>query len=224
MIILYIPFKEKNDLLPLAHKMANHMAPSIPLIIQHSSSQENNQIETSTDQIPENEELEIYILGHGISPFIDRGEICSDINKDTNTTKLPIETIAKRFNIDFLYFYNQIKRINLYFCNQANTEKTIAETFHQHLLNPEQIIHYFKGNLSTIRTAILIDDKEVSINETRRLVQIKPIENIDKERLTLKKQDLMLFQSWSQGIRFGRLTEKKRQKRQDIISSMRKSA
>ncbi|RDI40195.1 hypothetical protein [Aquicella lusitana] len=138
--ILYIPFKEENDLLePAKHwaeKLKNRKKYSI---IQFGSSEKRF--------IPG--KFSVYILGHGVaSPERYPAHIVSHRTSCEAETILSIEEVADRFNQDFLYYLPSILRVKLYFCNTVGNAKQIAELFRDRLLCADPVkIDYYAGTL-----------------------------------------------------------------------------
>lgn len=187
MLVLYIPYKEDTDLVFLADKMRMQLVNEEVLIFRHAHHE--------LKDIPEDKELNIYVLGHGNVPYINSGKITSDANVSHDTTILTIEEIADRFNMDFLYFASQVSSIKLYFCNQVSTEKDIAEKFKAQLMGKETVIDYFSGMVMTNKTAVTNQGILVPVNQVCRRINKQSEDIPDESRLSIVQGYATFWQS-----------------------------
>jgi hypothetical protein len=191
MIILYIPFYEKNDLIDKALAWKSTDTDKKILIIQHGKDIDYKAI-TDENHI-------VYILAHGIDDLNQHSYHLASNNLITNkTTCLGIERIAERFNLDFTYVHSRIKNIKLYFCNNKGNQKAMAERFSNNLVqlfNPQ--VDYYAGTLYSP----FKNKKKYSqyfglwypTSKVRGTIYPNASNNELEPRLNIKKRDMLAF-------------------------------
>lgn len=141
--ILYIPFSmsEETDLIERAIAWDNQKSGDKILIVRYGEGEL---------ELPEEEELQIYVLAHGICDpqFIEQHKLYQHVCAGTTIgfKILSIGEVGTRFQEEFLYYKTNIKDIKLYFCNLTDTNEHIARQFQQSLLDHQfqnkRIYHY----------------------------------------------------------------------------------
>lgn len=139
MIILYIPFHEKNDLIAHAQHWKEALNDQNILIVQHGK--------PINYKLMEDEYLTIYVLAHGIDNLLEYFHLASNCSITNQSTHLGIDKIAERFNYDFVFLHHRIINIKLYFCNNKGNHQAIAEKFNSHLVLFDAVIDYYAGTL-----------------------------------------------------------------------------
>ncbi|MBL7481836.1 RNA-binding protein [Legionella bononiensis] len=121
---------------------------------------------------PEDVTFEVFICAHG----------CDEINfmfvgNHVDFSKadfIDIQTVAERFNHDFLYYSTQIISTHLYCCGNYQKNKSIAEQFQANVLGTVGIINYYNGSITTVdeqgKQWSLGGSKPVPVAETARKI------------------------------------------------------
>ena len=101
-------------------------------------------------EIDEDAFIKVYVLGHGVHPNYGYGSrhIASHINVTSAAKILSINEVAFRFEMDFTYYRPKIESVKLYFCNDFNTQKLVAEGFYKSLVFKDLRIDYYGGILT----------------------------------------------------------------------------
>lgn len=139
MKILYIPFKEENDLLDRALYWKNMLVPKKIFIVQHGTEINYSLLRYG--------KFTLYILAHGTSNLRNPFLLASHSFSLKNSTYLDIEQIADRYNSDFAYVHTNVAQIKLYFCNKKGNQKDIAKRFKKNLILSDPPIDYYAGTL-----------------------------------------------------------------------------
>lgn len=142
MIILYIPF-ERNATGDLTYG-----AKIWKTNCSRASSEEIRIIyykeEFDEDNIPQ--DTVVYILAHGSD---DDPRFVANARDSKVATLIDIETLATRFNHDFLVINHHISHIHLYCCGNPGKNACLATNFRAMLLRPEcNTINYYQGKIS----------------------------------------------------------------------------
>ncbi|KTD40530.1 RNA binding protein (contains ribosomal protein S1 domain) [Legionella parisiensis] len=228
-VILYIPFpmSVETDLIELAINWDNQKLEQHIRIIRHG---EDNL------EIPEDELLEIYIIGHGICnpEFIQEHglyhHICAGPELGYNI--ISIEEVAKRYQQDFFFYKNNIQGVKLYFCNLTDSNEYIAQIFQQSLVDTFQNIkiNHYEGILfgPDNKGHKYSKDKNsvVSRASERRLFIYKPENKVNDDfeytnRLRLFKQTSMSYED-SIERRSNKQLERRRENRNEEFNSRRR--
>lgn len=138
MIILYIPF-EKNaagDLIDKAKIWETNASPEEIKIIYYKE-------DFDEENIPQ--DTVVYILAHGAD---DDPRFVANACDSKVATLIDIETLATRFNHDFLVINHCISHIHLYCCGNLGKNASLATNFRAMLLRPERnTINYYQGKI-----------------------------------------------------------------------------
>ncbi|KTD30602.1 hypothetical protein [Legionella israelensis] len=144
MQILYIPFPESEvgELRQMAEQWKKNLKTNFNESIQILCYQE--EFDEGSLQ-----ELQIYILGHGFTDSPDL-RITNISNVSSPLCKIiDPETVASRFQEDFMIVNSQIKTVHLYVCGTESKNKQLAETFQKYLCRQDfPSIHFYSGSVS----------------------------------------------------------------------------
>ena len=141
-MILYVPFTrdQAGDLVVLVeHWKTNHSRQSKQAIhiIYHGD---------DFDLMDDDDKTEIYVCAHGFSD--QYSELVGNYSAILKADLISIQTLANRFNHDFLSIASQISAIHLYCCGSQKKNMEIARQFRANLLRPELPIHSYSGRLT----------------------------------------------------------------------------
>ena len=95
----------------------------------------------------DNVKFEVYICAHGSDDlnFMFVGNH-TDLSK---VEFIDIQTVAARFNQDFLYYSTQIISTHLYCCGNYQKNKSIADQFQAKVIGFTGTINYYTGSITT---------------------------------------------------------------------------
>ncbi|ASQ47419.1 hypothetical protein [Legionella clemsonensis] len=191
MIILYIPFSQTQtgNLADAARIwVANHSLYSTEEIqvIHHGEPLNDNLLE---------KDITVFVLAHGSETD---PTIVTNFTDPATATIISTETLAERFNYDFLFIATRLEAIHLYCCGQEKKNALLAKKFEDSLLlldNGE--IKYYGGVIFTPDEKgnhWLISDsgiRQPAIANTHRFFRMAPSDSAsigkDIKSLTLEK-------------------------------------
>lgn len=138
----------------------------------------------------EDVQFEVYICAHG---FDDLAFMFVGNHTDYSKADfIDIQTLADRFNHDFLYYSTQIISTHLYSCGSYQKNKSIAEQFQSKVLRTKGTINYYHGSITTAdafgKQWSLGGDKPVPVADTIRKIYIPSVslELDEKKRESIK--------------------------------------